>query len=192
MAGVVTGGNLADPPPAGKHRPAGTAPPRPALPRTHRLRQHHAMPQDPRPATRDDLPAVEAIVRAAYARYVPRIGREPGPMLDDYAALIRDGRVHVVGDGGTVQGLLVLLPQADAMLLDNIAVAPAAQGTGLGRRLMRFAERAAAAAGYRTITLYTHEAMTENVALYARAGYRETHRAEEKGYRRIYMAKPLA
>ena len=34
--------------------------------------------------------------------------------------------------------------------------------------------------------------MTENIALYARLGYAETHRAEEKGFRRVYMAKPLA
>ena len=33
--------------------------------------------------------------------------------------------------------------------------------------------------------------MTENIALYSRIGYVETHRAEEKGLRRVYMTKSL-
>ena len=138
-----------------------------------------------------DLPAVEHLVQAAYHHYIARIGREPGPMLDDYAALIAARQVHVAQADGTIQGVVVLIPQPDAMLLDNVAVAPAVKGTGLGRVLMRFAEQAAIAAGYTAITLYTHEMMTENIALYTRVGYAETHRIEEKGLRRVYMRKPL-
>ncbi|WP_348981010.1 GNAT family N-acetyltransferase [Bosea sp. 117] len=144
-----------------------------------------------RAASRDDLRSVQEIVRAAYSHYIARIGREPGPMLDDYAALISEGRVQVAERDGVVQGFLVLVPQDDAMLLDNVAVSPEAQGSGLGRMMLEFAERAAVAAGYHAIKLYTNEAMTENVALYARIGYQETHRAEEKGLRRIYMRKTL-
>jgi hypothetical protein len=36
-----------------------------------------------RRATLDDLAAVEEIVRGAYSHYIARIGRPPGPMLDD-------------------------------------------------------------------------------------------------------------
>jgi ribosomal protein S18 acetylase RimI-like enzyme len=77
------------------------------------------------------------------------------------------------------------------MLLDNVAVSPNARGLGLGRVMLRFAERAAMASGYRSIKLYTNEAMTENIELYSRCGYLETHRTEENGLRRVYMAKPL-
>jgi ribosomal protein S18 acetylase RimI-like enzyme len=138
-----------------------------------------------------DRSAVEDLVRDAYAHYVARIGRKPGPMLDDYAGLIADQRVHVVAHDGMVKGILVLIPEADAMLLDNVAVAPSAQGSGVGRRLLAFAEHAAKDAGYRAIKLYTNEAMTENILLYTRIGYAETHRAEEKGLRRVYMVKQL-
>jgi GNAT superfamily N-acetyltransferase len=144
-----------------------------------------------RPATRDDLAAIQEIVRAAYTHYIARIGRKPGPMLDNYAALIGEGRVHVAERDGVVQGLLVLIPQDDAMLLDNVAVAPEAWGSGLGRLMLEFAERAAVEAGYRAIKLYTNEAMTENIALYARIGYSETYRVEEKGLPRVYMRKSL-
>lgn len=150
------------------------------------------MSPDLRLARPEDQPAVEALVHAAYSPYVLRNGLLPGPMRDDYGALIGDGRVHVAERDGAILGLLVLLPQEDALLLDNVAVDPALHGTGVGRVLLQFAEQAAREAGYRAIRLYTQEIMTENVALYARIGYRETHRAEEKGLRRIYMLKTLA
>ena len=149
------------------------------------------MQGDLRLATTEDLTAVEEIVRTAYFPYVSRIGREPGPMLDDYRKLIADQRVHVVERDGVVSGILVLIPERDVMLLDNVAVAPFAQGLGLGRKMLEFAERAARDAGLRSIRLYTNEAMTENISLYSRIGYSETHRAEERGLRRIYMTKQL-
>lgn len=148
-------------------------------------------PNDLRLAIRDDLNAVEQVVRAAYSKYVARIGRKPAPMLDDYRSLIAKGYVHVVEHEGGVQGVLVLIPQHDALLLDNVAVYPAAQGRGLGRRMLEFAERTAIARGYRSIRLYTNEAMTENMALYARIGYSETHRTEANGLRRVHMTKQL-
>jgi len=149
------------------------------------------MQGDLRLATTEDLRAVEEIVHAAYLPYVSRIGREPGPMLDDYRKLIADRRVHVLEQDGVVSGILVLIPERDVMLLDNVAVAPFAQGLGLGRKMLEFAEHAARDAGLRCIRLYTNEVMTENISLYSRIGYSETHRAEEKGLRRIYMTKQL-
>ncbi|QGZ64579.1 GNAT family N-acetyltransferase [Paraburkholderia acidisoli] len=149
------------------------------------------MHADPRLAVPADLHAIETIVRLAYSPYIARMGRPPGPMLDDYGVLIDNGRVYVAERDGTIQGVLVLIPERDAMLLDNVAVAPAAQGTGLGRRLLHYAEQAARAQGYRVIRLYTHETMTENLARYARIGYAETHRAEAHGLKRVFMAKPL-
>jgi GNAT superfamily N-acetyltransferase len=138
-----------------------------------------------------DQASVEVIVHSAYRHYIARIGQKPGPMLDDYAALIAQGGVHLLERDGTAQAVLVLVPQPDAMLLDNIAVAPAAQGQGLGRTLLAFAETQARAQGHDRIRLYTHVLMTENQAIYARIGYRETHRATEKGLHRVYMEKPL-
>ncbi|HTV71058.1 MAG TPA: GNAT family N-acetyltransferase [Rhizobiaceae bacterium] len=142
-------------------------------------------------ATDDDRATVETIVTAAYSHYIERIGRKPGPMIDDYATLIRDKRVRVIIHDGAIKGVLVLIPEADSMLLDNIAVSPAAQGLGLGRKLLEFAEDAARRAGYSKIRLYTHEKMTENIDLYRRIGYVETHRIEEKGFKRVYMDKDL-
>lgn len=144
-----------------------------------------------RPATVEDVAAIEAIVQAAYSPYIERIGRKPGPMLEDYRQLIEAGGVHVLDNAGRVQGFVILIEADNALLLDNLAVAPDAQGLGFGRQLMDFAERQAIGAGYAAIRLYTNEAMSENIALYRRRGYVETHRAEEHGLRRVYMTKSL-
>ena len=77
---------------------------------------------------------------AAYGHYVARIGREPAPMTADYAAAIRDGQAWVAVGHDQVIGMLVLVPQSDHLLLENIAVLPGAQGQGIGTRLLGEAE----------------------------------------------------
>lgn len=138
-----------------------------------------------------DIPAIQHIVRDAYSPYIPRIGRKPGPMTDDYGALIQAQRVQVIEHNGNIDGLLVLIPEEDALLLDNVAVSPDAQGLGLGRKLLAIAEQTALDMGYTAIRLYTNEAMVENLAIYQRLGYVETHRREENGLKRVYMSKTL-
>jgi len=144
-----------------------------------------------RSATVADVRAVAQIVEDAYCVYVPRMGKPPGPMLDDYSARVTEGVVWVVEEGTTVVGILVLLPKPDHLLLDNIAVARARQGLGFGRLLLAFAEAEAMRRGYREIHLYTHETMTENQRLYAAIGYEETGRGTEAGYERVFMRKQL-
>ena len=45
-----------------------------------------------------DVAIVSAIVEEAYAVYLARNGKIPGPMRDDYAVLIAERRVHVLED----------------------------------------------------------------------------------------------
>ncbi|MBY0613712.1 MAG: GNAT family N-acetyltransferase [Beijerinckiaceae bacterium] len=144
-----------------------------------------------RRAAAGDCAAVECIVERAYAHYIIRMGRKPGPMLADYPALIGEGLVHLLDQDGTILGLLVLIDEGDVTLLDNVAVDPVVKGKGHGQALMRFAEQSARERGHRAIRLYTHETMVENIALYLRIGYAETHRAEENGLRRVFMTKAL-
>ena len=139
-----------------------------------------------------DRKAVERIVRDAYSIYVERIGKPPGPMLDDYAALIADGVVSVLEEpDGTIAAIIVLLAKPDHLLLDNIAVRPDRQGRGLGRQLIAFAETEARRLGYAELRLYTHAKMTENVALYERLGFVETGRGHQAGYNRVFMSKRI-
>jgi ribosomal protein S18 acetylase RimI-like enzyme len=144
-----------------------------------------------RPARPGEAEALRDVVHAAYRHYIPRIGKPPGPMLDDYAARIADGQAWVLEAAGRIAGILVLEETPEGFLLDNIAVAPEGQGKGYGRALIEFAEAEARRRGFVEIRLYTHELMTENIALYTRIGFVETHRISEKGYDRVYMTKQL-
>jgi len=140
-----------------------------------------------------DQDAVEAIVRGAYSIYLDHIGKPPGPMLDDYTALIAQGAVSVfVAPDGSVVALIVLLPKPDYLLLDNVAVRPDRQGQGIGRTLIEFAESEARRRCYAELRLYTHEKMTENIALYLRLGFVETGRGREAGYDRVFMTKRIS
>ncbi|MNX13012.1 Acetyltransferase (GNAT) family protein [compost metagenome] len=146
-----------------------------------------------RPATPGDVGAIERIVKDAYTHYIARIGATPGPLLDDYPARVAQGVVHVLDSQNGIQGVIVLIPEPDArcMLLDNIAVSTLAQGKGYGREMLRWAEDLTRQAGFAHIRLYTQELMTENIAIYRRYGYIETHRAREIGLDRVFMRKPL-
>lgn len=144
-----------------------------------------------RPAVEGDVPAIEALVREAYAMYVPRIGREPAPVTADHAGLVAAGRTSVVEADGEVAGVIVLIPGSDHLLVENVAVSPRMQGRGLGRELMAFAERRAAELGMAELRLYTNQLMTENIALYPALGYTETGRRVEDGFARIYFSKRI-
>jgi ribosomal protein S18 acetylase RimI-like enzyme len=144
-----------------------------------------------RAATAADVLAIANIVDQAYRHYIARIGKPPGPMLDDYAARVSEGTVWVLEDGAVIAAIIVLLPTSNYLLLDNIAVAPAHQGLGLGRQLLAFAEAEALRRGYREIRLYTHQTMVENQRLYSSIGYEETGRGTEAGYDRVFMRKRL-
>jgi ribosomal protein S18 acetylase RimI-like enzyme len=142
-------------------------------------------------ANQADTAAVCEIVDAAYRSYIPRIGKPPGPMLDDYQKRIAGGQVWVLAGADGIVGILVLQETPDGFLLDNIAVAPGRQGLSYGRVMLGFAEAEASRRGWSEILLYTHVLMTENIALYRRIGYVETARVSEKGFDRVYMAKRI-
>ena len=138
-----------------------------------------------------DVETAKAIVVMAYQQYVSRIGTKPGPMSADYESLVRGGHVWLATDDDTVVALMVLMPKSDHLLLENIAVDPAAQHRGIGRQLMAFVEDEARRRGLTEVRLYTNEAMVENLAYYGRRGYTETHRATEHGFRRVFFRKAL-
>jgi ribosomal protein S18 acetylase RimI-like enzyme len=144
-----------------------------------------------RPATGSDVVAVAALVDAAYGHYVERIGMLPGPMTYDYAAVVRDHQVTVAERHDAIVGVVVLTVTDEGFLVDNVAVHPSRRGTGLGRALLQFAEGEARRAGFDSIYLYTHEKMTENLALYSRIGYVEYDRRSQGAFSLVYMRKQL-
>ncbi len=144
-----------------------------------------------RPAAEADAPALGSIAIAAYQGHVQRIGRQPAPMTADYLAAARRGQAWIATEDGQAVGFIILIPQSGYLLVENVAVLPAAQGRGIGARLLALAEERAHSLRLPEIRLYTNEAMTENLAYYPRHGYTETHRAQQDGFHRVYFRKRL-
>ncbi|MCW2885866.1 MAG: hypothetical protein QOE54_4892 [Streptosporangiaceae bacterium] len=149
---------------------------------------------DIRPATAADTSAVREVVQAAYLPWGEIIGMRPLPMEADYPALINAERVWVTGDapGGPISALIVLIPEDGVLLVDNVAVHPSAQGRGLGRGLLAFAEDRARSLGLRALRLYTNEKMTSNIALYESLGYHRTDRETIEGRHAVHLRKVLS
>ena len=143
-------------------------------------------------ATREDVAQIARLVNTAYAKYLDRMEKVPAPMLADYAALIASDGVYVLVSGAEVTGLLVLKAQDLALFIEDVAVDPAVQGRGLGRRLMAFAEQYAREHGLRELRLYTNEVMVENLGFYQRLGFEEVERRVDDDYRRVFLHKSLA
>jgi GNAT superfamily N-acetyltransferase len=145
-----------------------------------------------RPALPSDAPGVAACVCEGYVHYIERIGKQPGPMLEDYSVVITEAIVHVAAQGDRVVGAIVLKTTEEGFYLDNVAVRPSAKGSGVGRLLLQLAESEARQRGYASIYLATHELMVENRALYARIGYVEYDHRLVNGYPRVFFRKALA
>src|SRR4051794_18409615 len=125
-----------------------------------------------RRATKADAGAARDLTRAAYAKWVPVIGREPKPMGADYEAAIQNHRIDLLYLGDVLAGLLETVDENDQLLIENVAVHPGFQGRGLGSKLMAHAETLAASLGYDRLWLYTNQKFTSNIAFYLKLGYR--------------------
>jgi ribosomal protein S18 acetylase RimI-like enzyme len=139
-----------------------------------------------------DALAIRALVCAAYQHYVARIGREPMPMTADYDRAVTEHQIWLLDDADGLAAVLELKPCGGGELsIENIAVHPSRQKSGIGRRLMAFAEEEARRQGCDRVTLYTNEKMVENIALYTHLGYVETERRDTGAFRRVFMRKDL-
>lgn len=146
---------------------------------------------EPRPASAADVNAITALVRGAYAKYVPRMGKEPVPMRADYGKALLEHQVWVMEEAGEIIATLELVPGDEHLLIENVAVSPQHQGRGIGHRMLTFAEAEALRQGLHEMRLYTAEAMRENIGLYAHLGYVETGRKTVSEIPRVYMSKRL-
>jgi predicted N-acetyltransferase YhbS len=144
-----------------------------------------------RPARAEEAESIRSLVRAAYAIYVSRIGREPSPMNDDYLELIAAAKVWVIDDEGELAGVVVLEDTPDALQVANVAVRPESQGRGLGRALLSLADDEARRRGYGAVILFTNVHMTENVERYPKLGFVEVGRGREHGFDRVFFRKEL-
>jgi ribosomal protein S18 acetylase RimI-like enzyme len=145
----------------------------------------------PRRAEIGDVAAIEALQRAAYARNRALLGVEPLPLQVDYREIVARMEVWLFEREAALQGVLALEAEPDALLIWSIAVAPEAQGVGLGNLMLDFAYARAREINRTTIRLYTGEKLRDNIGWYQRRGF-AIDRVEALADRTVvYMSKRL-
>lgn len=140
-------------------------------------------------AVAEDAAAIRFLTREAYSKWVPVIGREPKPMAADYARAVRDHRIDLLHLDGRLVALIETIPETSHLLIENVAVTPALQGHGLGRRLLAHAERLAVSLGHAGTRLYTNKLFAGNVRFYQMLGYQVDREEAFPGGFVIHMSK---
>jgi ribosomal protein S18 acetylase RimI-like enzyme len=107
-----------------------------------------------RRAVATDAAAVRDLTRRAYAKWIPLIGREATPATENYDQIVRRDPVDLLLADGELVALVWMVPHPDHLVIENLAVAPAHQGQGLGRRMLAHAEALAARQGLSEVRLY--------------------------------------
>lgn len=142
----------------------------------------------------DEVGLVQRVTEAAYAEYAAVLDAPPQPVTEEYGPRIAVGEVWLVARAGEVAGLMVLEMAKDHAMIFSLAVLPAAQGAGLGRWMLGFAEDRAREAGRGEVRLYTNALMTRNIRIYGEAGFREAGRRDHPtrpGWMVVDMVKPV-
>jgi N-acetylglutamate synthase-like GNAT family acetyltransferase len=126
-----------------------------------------------RRATSADATAVREITRAAYAKWIPVIGREPKPMTANYEQAVTEHVIDLLEEGGRPIALIQMIPQPSHLLIENVAVLPDRRGEGIGGLLLRRASAVARSLGLSELRLYTNALFSANISFYAHRGFEE-------------------
>ncbi len=143
-----------------------------------------------RRATTNDATAVQSLTMRAYSKWVEVIGREPGPMKVNYDLAVRNHLIDLYEEKGDLLGLIEMIPFEDYLSIENLAVAPEAQGRGIGEILLANADLEAVSQGCSEIRLYTNLAFESNLLYYEKKGFQKFMREPiETGGFAIHMKK---
>ncbi|MBB3612926.1 GNAT superfamily N-acetyltransferase [Rhizobium sp. BK602] len=97
-------------------------------------------------------------------------------------------------DEHRLAGCVFCRPEPESLYVGKLAVLPAAQGKGIGKRLLALAEETARERGLGTLRLETRIELTGNHATFAAWGFRKTAENRHAGFDRttsIEMRKAL-
>ncbi len=147
-----------------------------------------------RAAAPSDLAAVVACADRAFLPVAPADRRADPGHDDDLVEQIRNQNLHVISEGSdpTIVGYISLVPVADHLFVDSMAVLPEKHDRGLGTHLLRFAEREAERLGLNSVRLYTQQSSTDDFAFYPYRGYAEIDRCDSDGFPRVFYCKVVA
>lgn len=145
-----------------------------------------------RKAGTEDVPATKTITDAAYAKWIPLIGRPPAPMLSDHSRNVIDHNILLADLNGMPVAVLELIVEDDCLFIENLAVHPDNQGCGIALEILDHAEQLCRAAGFKMLRLLTNRKFEANIAFYKKRGFVAEYESEYKGGIAVHMMKRIA
>ena len=133
----------------------------------------------------DDMTPVVALIRDCFAYMDGVIDPPSSAHLLTPASLAeaaRSGEVWVLGNPAAPVACMVLTPRPEGLYLGKLAVAQAARGRGLARRLVGHACERARALGKTHVELQTRVELIGNQTAFRALGFQETGRTAHPGY----------
>lgn len=128
-----------------------------------------------RAAVADDVEQLPALQVAAGARFrelgMDLVADGPPPLVAELAQAQAACHLLVATVEGTVVGFVRVRPLDGALHVEQVSVAPGSGRRGIGRSLMRAAERLASEHGFSRMTLTTFRDVRFNGPFYARLGW---------------------
>jgi predicted N-acetyltransferase YhbS len=129
-----------------------------------------------------DWAAILALIRRVFSGMEGRIDPPSSLHALTAAALLGGGEVWAIG--APPVSCVILTPRAGALYLGKLAVEPALQGRGLGRRLVALAEARARELGLPALELQTRVELVENHAAFRAMGFEKVGETAHAGFAR--------
>ncbi|MEI4473027.1 GNAT family N-acetyltransferase [Frigidibacter sp. MR17.24] len=133
----------------------------------------------------DDMGPVLALIRGAFAFMEGRID-PPSSMhrLTEAALAEEAARAEIWVIGTAPDACVILTPKPGRLYVGKLAVADAARGRGLARRMMALAETRARRLGLPMLELQVRVELVENHRAFEAMGFRRTGASAHAGYDR--------
>jgi ribosomal protein S18 acetylase RimI-like enzyme len=138
-----------------------------------------------REAANADLPALVAVLKAAFEEYRGRLD-PPSGAHDESAAKVREvlrtSRAVLALSGDEIVGCVFYAPSGNHVDLFRLAVLPEYRRRGIARRLIEYVEARARQLGLPRVQLGVRVALPGNRIYYERLGYRFVEARTHAGY----------
>ena len=129
-----------------------------------------------RMALPDESDSIAAIIREAFAEFESFYTSEAFAATTPSAEKIRErfdekGAIWAALKNERIVGTVSVVPRDERLYIRSMAVAPSAQGFGIGRRLLETIEKFAVENGFESLSLATTPFLTGAIRLYEQSGF---------------------
>lgn len=126
-------------------------------------------------ASLGDAEAIAAVIREAFAKdescYTPEAYAATVPDADEIRRRFDEGEIWVALKNEKIVETVSTVAEGEKLYFRSMAVSPAAQGLGVGRKLLETVENFAIENGFKSLFLYTTQFLASAIKLYEQSGF---------------------